>query len=93
MNFLTKKMTQNKGKIQMFYVEDDHDVIISKRTWECAQLEINRRKMYLEEHGANSYSCRLKSNLFALKMICGDCNNMFGWKDRRSSTDVDRKVM
>ncbi len=26
---------QNKGEIQMFYVEDDHDAIISKRIWEC----------------------------------------------------------
>ena len=29
-DFLTKKCTQNKGEIQMFYVEDDHDAIISK---------------------------------------------------------------
>ena len=46
-DFLTKKRTQNKGEIQMFYVEDDHDAIISKRIWECVQLEINRRKKYL----------------------------------------------
>ena len=26
---------QNKGKIKMFYVEDDHDAITSKRIWEC----------------------------------------------------------
>ena len=52
---LTKKRTQNKGEIQMFYVEDDHDAIISKRIWECVQLEIKRRKKYLEEHG-NSVS-------------------------------------
>jgi hypothetical protein len=43
-DFLTKKRTQNKGKIQMFYVEDDYDTIISKRIWECVQLEIKRRK-------------------------------------------------
>lgn len=30
-DFLIKKRTQNKGEIQMFYVEDDHDAIISKR--------------------------------------------------------------
>ena len=47
-DFLTKKRTQNKGEIQMFYVEDDHDAIISKRIWECVQLEIKRRKKYLE---------------------------------------------
>lgn len=45
-------------EIQMYYVEDDHDAIISKRIWECVQLEIKRREKYLEEHGTNSYSHR-----------------------------------
>ena len=91
-DFLTKKRTQNKGEIQMFYVEDDHDAIISKRIWECVQLEINRRKKYLEEHGTNSYSHRPESNPFASKIICGDCNKVFARKGWRSSTGVDRKV-
>ena len=38
-DFLTKKRTQNKGEIQMFYVEDDHDAIISKRIWECVHTD------------------------------------------------------
>ena len=46
----------------MFYVEDDHDTIISKRIWECVQLEIKRRKKYLKEHGTNYYSHRPESN-------------------------------
>ena len=91
-DFLTKKRTQNKGEIQMFYVEDDHDAIISKRIWECVQLEIKRRKKYLEEHGTNSYSHRPESNPFASKIICGDCNKVFARKGWRSSTGVDRKV-
>ena len=91
-NFLTKKRTQNKGEIQMFYVEDDHDAIISKRIWECVQLEIKRRKKYLEEHGTNSYSHRPESNPFASKIICGDCNKVFARKGWRSSTGIDRKV-
>lgn len=31
----------------MLYVEDDHDTIISKRIWDCVQLEIKRRKNIL----------------------------------------------
>jgi predicted phage tail component-like protein len=91
-DFLTKKRTQNKGEIQMFYVEDDHDAIISKRIWECVQLEIKRRKKYLEEHGTNSYSHRPESNPFASKIICGDCNKVFARKGWQSSTGVGRKV-
>ena len=91
-DFLTKKRTQNKGEIQMFYVEDDHDAIISKRIWECVQLEIKRRKKHLKEHGTNSYSHRTESNPFVSKIICGDCNKAFARKGWRSSTGVDRKV-
>ena len=76
----------------MFYVEDDYDAIISKRIWECVQLEIKRRKKYLEEHGTNSYSHLPESNPFASKIICGDCNKVFARKGWRSSTGVDRKV-
>ena len=79
-DFLTKKRTQNKGEIQLFYVEDDHDATISKRIWECAQLEIKCRKKYLEEHGTNSYSHRPESNPFASKIIGGDCNKVFARK-------------
>ena len=68
-DFLTKKRTQNKGEIQMFYVEDDHDAIISKRIWDCVQLEIKRRIKYLEEHGTNSYSDRPDYNAMAAALM------------------------
>ena len=91
-DFLTKKRTRNTGEIQMYYVEDDHDAIISKRIWECVQLEIKRRARYLEEHGTNSYSHRPESNPFSSKIICGECNKVFARKGWRSSTGIDRKV-
>lgn len=92
-DFLTKKRAQNKGEIQKFYVEDDHDAIISKRIWECVQPEIKRRKKYLEKHETNSYSHRPESNPFASKIICRDYNKIFARKEGwRSSMGVDRKV-
>lgn len=91
-DFLTKKRTQNKGEIQMYYVDDDHEAIISKRIWECVQLEAERRKKYLEEHGTNSYSRRSENNPFASKIVCGSCNKVFARKGWRSSTGIDRKI-
>lgn len=77
----------------MFYVGDDHDAIISKQIWECVQLEIKRRKKYLEEHGTNSYSHRTECNPFASKIVCGgEFNKIFAGKVWRSRTGVDRKV-
>lgn len=91
-DFLSKKRVQNQGEIQMFYVEDDHEAIIQPRIWECVQLEAQRRKEYLEEHGTNSYSHRPETNPFASRIVCGCCNKVFARKGWRSSTGVDRKI-
>ncbi|OYP41234.1 hypothetical protein CG709_04970 [Lachnotalea glycerini] len=74
----------------MFYAEDDHEAIIQPRIWECVQLEAQRRKEYLEEHGTNSYSHRPETNPFASRIVCGCYNKVFARKGWRSSTGVDR---
>lgn len=91
-DFLTKKRLLNQGEIQKFYIEDDHEAIIEPWIWECVQLEIERRKQYLVEHGTKSYSNNTESNLFASKIICGECNKVFTRKGWRSSTGEIRKI-
>lgn len=91
-DFLSKKRVMNNGEIQKFYIEDDHEAIIEPWIWECVQLEIARRKRYLEEHGTNSYSNNTENNPFASKIVCGCCNKVFARKVWRSSTGIDRKV-
>lgn len=91
-DFLTKKRVQNQGEIQKFYIEDDHEAIIEPWIWECVQLEIERRKRYLEEHGTKSYSNNTEKNPFASKIVCGVCGKVFARKGWRSSKGVDRKV-
>lgn len=72
-DFITKNRVQNQGEIQKFYIEDDHEAIIEPWIWECVQLEIERRKRYLQEHGTTkSYSNNTEKNLFASKIICGN---------------------
>jgi len=91
-DFLTKKRVMNQGEIQKFYIEDDHEAIIEPWIWECVQLEIERRKRYLEEHGTKSYSNNTEKNPFASKIVCGECNKVFTRKGWRSSTGETRKV-
>lgn len=91
-DFLTKKRVINQGEIQKFYIEDDHEAIIEPWIWECVQLEIERRKRYLEEHGTKSYSNNTEKNPFASKIICGECNKVYTRKGWRSSTGKTRKI-
>ena len=90
-DFLTKKRAANKGEIHKYCVEENHEAIIDAETWECVQLEMERRRKYMEEHGTNSYSHNTENNPFASKIICGSCNHVYvrkGWKGR----DGIRKV-
>ena len=91
-DFLTKKRVLNQGEIQKFYIEDDHEAIIEPWIWECVQLEIERRKQYLEEHGTKSYSNNTEKNPFASKIVCGECNKVFARKGWRSSTGETRRI-
>jgi len=91
-DFLSKKRVQNKGEIQMYYVEDDHEPIVDVKIWECVQLENQRRRVYMEEHGTNSYSHNPEANPFAARIVCGSCNKVFTRKGWRSRSGVDHKV-
>lgn len=76
---------KNNSQLQKFYIEEDHDAIISPEIWECVQLEFERRHKYIEEHSLNSYAHYTERNPFYGKVICGECNNAFGrktWKGK-----------
>ncbi|MGF0031653.1 zinc ribbon domain-containing protein [Bariatricus sp. SGI.154] len=90
--FLTKKRVMNEGEIQQFYIEDDHEAIIEPWIWECVQLEMERRKRYLEEYGTNSFSHNTEQNPFAAKIICGECGKVFHRKGWQSSTGKTRRI-
>ncbi|MDO4300082.1 MAG: recombinase family protein [Clostridia bacterium] len=88
-DFLTKKRNKNKGEMQSYYIEDDHEAIINPKIWECVQLEMERRKKYLQKYGLNSYSHNTENNPFASKIICGNCNRPYsrkGWFGKNGKT-------
>ena len=91
-DFLTKKRIKNKGDVQMYYIEEDHEPIIDKKIWECVQLESERRAAFLKEHCIKSYSANTETNPFSSKIICGICNKAFARKGWTSSTGEIRKV-
>lgn len=87
-DFLTKKRVQNEGEIQQYYIEDDHEAIIEPWIWECVQLEMKRREMYLEEHNITRFSQNTEENPFSSKIICGECNRAFARKGWRTPSGI-----
>jgi site-specific DNA recombinase len=92
-DFLTKKRVENKGEVQQYYVEDSHPAIIDKEMWEAVQLEMERRRTFIEKYGLKKIEYALKNNIFSGRAICGHCGSSFGRKIWNSTDERLRRVV
>ncbi len=77
-NYLEHKVVKNNGQIPKYYVENNHPAIIDRDTWDQVQIEMKRR----ESIGAHYSS----TDIFASKLICGDCGGFYGKKKWHSNS-------
>ncbi|MCD7723351.1 MAG: recombinase family protein, partial [Clostridiales bacterium] len=83
-DFLQKKMKKNEGEVPQYYVEGNHEAIISPQVFDLVQAELARRTK-----GGSRYS---GVSIFSNKIKCGDCGSWYGSKVWHS-TDRYRKVV
>lgn len=83
-DFLTKKMKKNEGQVPQYYVEGNHEAIISPAVFDMVQAELKKRRS-----GSSRYS---GVSVFSNKIKCVDCGGWFGSKVWHS-TDQYRKVI
>ncbi len=68
-DFLTKKQKANEGELPQYYVEDDHEAIVSHEVFDKVQKLIEARK-----DGRSAYNT---SKMFEGRIICGDCGRTY----------------
>lgn len=78
-DYLTKKCVKNNGEITQYHVENDHEAIIDRETWEAVQQEIARRKEYMEAHNLRTLGRYTDEQPFSNRVLCGECGNIF-WR-------------
>lgn len=83
-DFLTHKIKRNRGELSQYYVEDDHEAIISKEEFDLVQCELERR--------CKKAPSKSKAGVFSGKLICPLCQCYFGRKIWHSN-DKYRKVI
>ena len=83
-DFLTKKKKVNEGEIPQYYVEGNHEAIISPDVFEQVQRELERRKADRGRH-----SC---VHLFSGKIKCGQCGEWYGSKVWHSNSKYRRVI-
>lgn len=75
LDHLSKKQMDNTGQLPQFYVEDDHEAIVSRKDFEAAQTELARRKI-------NHTGGRGAPSVFTGLIRCSDCGKNY----RRKTT-------
>lgn len=83
-DFLQKKLKKNEGEVPQYYVEGNHEAIITPETFDYVQTEMARRMK-----GKHRYS---GVSIFSSKIKCGVCGEWFGPKVWHS-TDKYRRVI
>jgi DNA invertase Pin-like site-specific DNA recombinase len=78
---LTKKRKKNRGELPQFYVEDTHEAIIDKETFDYVQAEMARRK----ELGAFANKS-LNITCFTSKLKCSRCGCSYVRNQRANRT-------
>ncbi len=83
-DFLTKKQKVNNGEIPQYYVENNHEPIISKEIYKMVQEEIKKR-----ENTKGRYS---GIDILASKIKCMDCGHLYGSKVWHSNSKYRKKI-
>ena len=69
-DYLTKTTAKNKGEVAQYYIENNHEGIVSREIFDMVQDEIQRRANLYSSKTPSKYSSK-----YALtgKVICGEC--------------------
>lgn len=75
-DFLNKKRVKNTGQAKQYYVENSHEGIVSKETFNAVQEELKRRKNLrgYSDTGNGKYSSCYP---FSGKLVCACCGSKF----------------
>ena len=83
-DFITKKKIRNTGQVPQYYVEGNHEAIVSAETFDLVQEQMAARKP-----GNNRYS---GVHVFSGMVYCGDCGSRYGSKVWHAN-DKYRKII
>ena len=83
-DFLSKKSKTNTGEIPQYYIEGNHEAIISPEEFDLVQAELERRKAYGKSINT--------TNVLSSKIRCCDCGSFYGPKVWHSNDKYRRTI-
>ena len=67
-DFLSHKRRKNKGEVPQYYIEGDHEPIISKEMFKAVQNELAERQENIKKY--------VGTNMITRKLVCGKCGGV-----------------
>ncbi len=83
-DFLTKKTKINEGEIPQYYVEENHEAIISPEVFAMVQREMTKRGKGKKYHSS--------IHAFSSKIRCGQCGCWYGSKVWHSNSKYRKTI-
>ena len=83
-DFLSKKKKVNEGEVPQYYVENNHEAIITPEVFDMVQ-----RQMAIRHPGKDRVS---SVSIFSSKIKCGDCESWYGSKVWHSNNKYRRTI-
>lgn len=91
---INKKVKKNTGQLPMYLVQNHHEGIISRETFDAAQVELSRRNAGRSPSKKNAPTGRSRySSKYALsdRLYCGECGTRYQrctWRNRDGSKRI-----
>ena len=91
---INKKVKKNTGQLPMYLVQNHHEGIISRETFDAAQAELSRRNAGRSPSKRNAPTGRSRySSKYALsdRLYCGECGTRYQrctWRNRDASKRI-----
>lgn len=73
---ISKKVTRNTGQLPMYLIQNHHDAIVSRDTFNAAQTELARRKASRspsQKSSTTGQACYSAKYALTERLVCGEC--------------------
>ena len=85
-DYLTKKKRTNRGELPQYYIEGDHEGIVSRFVFDYIQEKYAERSKSMSNDNFKKFH---GTRLYESKIICKKCGSYFGYRIWHSTTTRD----
>ena len=77
---ISRKVIKNTGQLPMYLIQDHHEGIIDRDTFQAAQAELARRnsaKSPSKKYAPTGKSCYASKYALSERLVCGECGTLY----------------